>query len=306
MMHTRDEVHAAHMAYRESVGRPLDAADSLMGIFGFKRAHDDANEQVNPLMGRSLMHSKRIVVLSDLHCGSLVGLTPPAWHTGDELQRDMWQWYQREMVNLGPVHACFVLGDCIDGKGKKSGGVEQITTDLIEQTDMATCALRHVQTENFVIVHGTDYHVSVEGEDLERLIARNLNARIGGHEWVAVNGVIFDLKHKIGASQLEHTRHTAIARERLANMLWADRKMAPRAHVFLRGHVHYHIGAHGPGWHGMTLPAMQGPGGRYGVRECSGLIHFGFIVFDVRPDGKWTHEFHEYVPTVAEPKVVCL
>lgn len=250
--------------------------------------------------------AKRVVVLSDLHCGSIVGLTPPAWHTGDELQRDMWGWYQREMVELGAVDACFVMGDAIDGKGHRSGGVEQITTDLITQTDMATAALRHVQAKNFVLVHGTPYHVGADGEDMERLIARELGARIGGHEWVDVNGCVFDLKHKVGGSGVPHGRHTAVARERLWNQLWHMRELAPKANVILRGHVHYHSFCGGPGWLAMTLPALQGPGSHYGVRQCSGLVDFGFVVFDVAADGSYSWRVHEYRASIAEPKAVCL
>lgn len=254
----------------------------------------------------TLPKRKRIAVLSDLHCGSLVGLTPPAWHTGDELQRDMWQWYQREMVDLGPVDACFVLGDAIDGKGNRSGGVEQITTDLITQTDMATAALRHVQAKDFVFVHGTPYHVGADGEDMERLIARALGARIGGHEWISVNGCVFDLKHKVGGSGVPHGRHTAVARERLWNQLWHMRELAPKANVILRGHVHYHSFCGGPGWLAMTLPALQGPGSHYGVRQCSGIVDFGFVVFDVEQDGSYSWRVHEYKASIAEPKAVCL
>jgi hypothetical protein len=247
--------------------------------------------------------SKRIVVVSDLHCGHMVGLTPPGWWYSEHeaLQREMWEWYENEMETIGEVDACFVVGDTIDGKGSRSGGVEQLTNDLIAQTDMATACLKIIQTDKYFMVHGTPYHVGPDGEHMERLVARNLGGTISGHEWVSVNGCVFDLKHKVGSSGVSYGRHTAVAKEKLWNTLWNLRKMAPKANVILRGHVHYYLDCGGIGWRAMTLPALQGPGSFYGVEQCSGIVDFGFVVFDVDADGKFKWEVHEYNPTIGEP-----
>ena len=240
---------------------------------------------------------KRIVAVSDMHCGHVVGLTPPEWWTralpaAELVQRAMWEHYTDTLAALQPIDALLVLGDSLDGKGHKSGGTEQITTDMRAQVIMAEGALRQAKARKIVMVHGTGYHVSPDGEDWEEVLADRLGATISGHEWAEAHGLVFDLKHHVGGSQLEHGRHTAVARDRLANLLWSDRKLAPRAHVLLRGHVHYHAFCGGPGWLGMTLPALQGPGSKYGVRRCSGLVHFGLVHFDVYPGGKYEWASH--------------
>ena len=58
--------------------------------------------------------------------------------------------------------------------------------------------------------------------------------------------------------------------------------------MILRGHVHYLNFCGGPGWLAMTLPALQMKGSKYGVRQCSGVVDFGFTVFDVGEDGRYT------------------
>ena len=265
--------------------------DAFMGIFGARRAEKIACTH----------NKKRILCVSDLHCGHRVGLTPPGWWRGEEepLQREMWTWFERTVKEQGPFDACFDLGDNIDGAGSRSGGVELITRDLLEQVEMATQCLRVIPTEQFVMVYGTPYHVSLEGTDMERQIAENLGgAIISGHEWVDVNGCVFDLKHKCGSSSTPQGRHTAVARARVWNDLWALRNMAPRADVFLRGHVHYHQDCGGVRnnrpWRAMTLPALQGPGSKYGVRECEGEVHFGLVVFEVDENGAFTWQVHEF------------
>lgn len=256
---------------------------------------------------------KRIVAISDLHCGHLVGLTPPAWwvskgrsRTLRAVQEEMWKFYEATLAALQPIDALLVLGDCIDGAGAKSGGTEELTTDHEEQCGMAATCIREAKAKTIVMVHGTPYHVGRGGEAHERQIAIEVGATIGGHEWAEAHGVVFDLKHKVGGSQIEHGRHTAIARERLANLLWHDRELAPRANILLRGHVHYHAGAFGPGWVGMTMPALQGPGSKFGVEQCSGLVHFGLLSFDIQPTGDFQWHAHLLPVRSAKPRPVHL
>ncbi len=80
------------------------------------------------------MPDKRLVIISDLHCGHRAGLTPPDWQSDfrknsktqrnkfAELQRELWQFYADTINDLRPVDVLVVNGDAIDGKGSLSGG----------------------------------------------------------------------------------------------------------------------------------------------------------------------------------------
>jgi hypothetical protein len=240
---------------------------------------------------------KRTLVLADLHCGHLVGLTPPAWQTDSSesngrtkrvkfalIQREAWQWYIKNVVANGPYDLVVINGDAIDGRGDRSGGCEQITTNRQEQVDMACYAIRQALVGNpkLVMTYGTAYHTG-DQEEWENDIAKELKAeKIGAHEWVEIGGVMFDFKHFISGSQVPTTRGTGLKKAALWNILWADRDYAPRANVLVRSHVHYFNAAMDtiePRLQ-LTTPALQAMGTRFGSRRCEGLVDFGFIVFE--------------------------
>jgi hypothetical protein len=247
------------------------------------------------------MAIKRVIALGDTHCGHAVGLTPPRFNHGDDkaaqLRAECWEWFARTVKLLGPPHLLIANGDLIDGQGARSGGVEQITVDRSQQTAMALQVLEAVNPRNVCITYGTAYHTG-EAEDWEAHIADGLRipCQIGSHEWPEVNGVVFDCKHHVGSSSVPHGRHTAIARDRLWNLLWAEHDRQPRASIYLRSHVHYFQYTGGVDWLAMTLPALQAAGTRYGARRCSGLVNFGLVVFDIQPTGAYTWQLHTLVP----------
>jgi len=247
---------------------------------------------------------KRVVALGDLHCGHRVGLTPPeyqwhapnttkhAWQKYGDIQREAWNWYAAKIKELRPVDLLLVSGDCVDGRGERSGGVELVTTDRDEQADMAVACLAPWKAKQIVMVRGTPYHAG-NYESWEDPVADKLGAKIGNHEWVTVkvgkNEVTFDLKHHIGGSQIPHGRATAIKRDALWNSIWAEAGLQPRGDWILRGHVHYYGStSHYVGQRkvtAMTLPALQGMGSRYGALRMSGLVDFGLISWDITAEG---------------------
>jgi predicted phosphodiesterase len=232
--------------------------------------------------------SKSVVAVSDFHCGAYTGLTPPDWQSSPNTdvgkhQRICWDFYSHHIPKNADV--LLVVGDAIDGKGQRSGGTELKVSDRREQCEMALACLLEAKPKKVVLVHGTPYHTGTE-EDWESVLtdkvaARRIDATIGSHKSVDVNGLIFDIKHKVGSSQVPHGRHTAISRERLSNQLWAEKGQRPKADIILRGHVHYFNYCGGLEWLAATMPALQDLGCKYGSRQCSGLIDFGFLQFQV-------------------------
>ena len=243
---------------------------------------------------------RRVLAISDLHCGSVVGLTPDEYQVGaigsemtkrakhSKVGREMWFEFKNMLDDVGPIDVLLVGGDCIDGDGKRSGGTELITTDREEQAGMAVACIneirKHARSKRkfpIVGVYGTPYHTG-DAEDWENIVANRAEfTKIGSHEWPEVDGVIFDLKHKVGSSGIPHGRSTAISKEMLWNTLWAEADLQPKAQVFLRGHVHYHEYRGDPTRLGMTMPALQAMGSKYGARQCSGIVHWGMVHFDV-------------------------
>jgi len=249
---------------------------------------------------------KRVVVVSDLHCGSQVGLTPPEYQYKDRkidtskknkfamVQRAIWGWYAGKIKSLGKIDLMVCNGDAIDGKGDRSGGTEEMELDRRVQAEMAIECLQIAKAKKYVLTAGTPYHVGKD-EDHEAAIAHDLGGKFGSHEWIDVEGVILDCKHKISGSQVPHGRYTAAARDMLWNELWAARGLTPNAHIVIRSHVHYHVFCGDTRKLGLITPAMQGFGTKYGSRECSGLVDVGLI--EILCD-KGRYDWHAHIADI--------
>lgn len=252
---------------------------------------------------------KRILAISDTHCGHRSGLTPPAYqqrpvgkssvkrNKWSTMQQDNWRMWKKLLRKYEPFDMMFHLGDAIDGTGRRSGGTELITTSLEEQVDMATDVCNSVRVhgkKGFKIygVHGTPYHTAgSDGDDWDSVLANQAGFEsIGSHDFIRVNKCIFDIKHDVASSSVPHGKFTAIAKSKLWNRLWSVKGGQPNSDVILRGHVHYHAFCGEPGWIAMTLPALQGAGTKFGARRCEGVVQWGITVFDVEENGQfeWT------------------
>ena len=262
---------------------------------------------------------KKIVVAipSDLHCGHIVGLTPPDWQGSVDLasrdsrkkmahiQQEGWARYVAAMKKNKP-DACIWNGDLVDGKGKRSGGCEQITTDMNEQVEMACDCVRAANaTENYFI-RGTPYHTG-DGEQFEDNIAKEFNTKAHDHPPIEVGGVIIDAKHKVGASSIPHGRFTSVAKEVLWNILWAAHDGAEKADVIVRSHVHYfgHVDWFiGPSQvHAITTPALQWRGTRYGKQQCVGTVDFGIVFLHITDGNVTVHPEIMQIPMGFDPLI---
>lgn len=247
------------------------------------------------------MGTKRILVIADGHSGHNVGLTPPDWWTTwpksnprqqkiAAIQRETWKWFAGEVDRFKPFTHLFYVGDALDGKGAKTGGTEQKSADRGEQTDMAANVIDYSGAPTVLIVPGTMYHVGPD-EDWEREIIPKLKsakkAHFEGHAFPVINGVQFDVKHFIGNSAIPHGRFTALARDKLWNIMWSYHDRQPDSKIILRAHVHEYRCIEEEGWTAIICPALQGYGSKFGARICSGTVNIGIIIFDVEADGTW-------------------
>jgi len=261
--------------------------------------------------------AKRLLVVSDFHCGHRVGLTPPKWQAGypdkyTELRRRYWEFYASTVESLKPIDMMVVNGDAVGGKGASSGGTDYITVDRVAQIAMAMECIKFAEPAGLVIILGTPFHTGKDEDWEEELFNRccdsmTLNvAKLGEEEDVIVNGLVVNCKHFIGSSQVPHGRHTAIARDRLWNLIWAEHEQRPKAHVLIRSHVHYFSIAGGSNWIGFATPALQGLGCKFGARKPSGIVDFGLMHFDIEGPHKFSYEKHELplATTPAQPVVV--
>lgn len=272
------------------------------------------NCQVSPGKVKYVQKEKpiRVLFFNDSHCGSNVGLTPPAYQypliasptSGEhhrrnkwaKLQRECWDWYEGFVEKIGRVDKLFCVGDLIDGAGSRSGGTEEITTDRKVQVAMAIEALEVIKTDDRVFLYGTSYHTG-DQEDFETGIAEHFGAKIGSHEWEKINGCVFDLKHHQSGTK---NPFTSLYNEITANREWASAGEQPKADVLVRAHTHRFCLARMEDCIGLSLPALCGYGSKYGQRRCTRKVNFGLVMFDVWPDGECVE--HVYIAELEEHK----
>ena len=241
------------------------------------------------------MKRKRMVVAADLHCGHEYAITPPSDQRPPEtktgrFERALWDFYTTAIDALKPIDILVIPGDCLEGKGERSGGVELLTSDRNRQAEMAAKVIDYAEAEKVRIFRGTRAHVGKD-EDWEDTIVKKSACKdiaIGDHDWLSCNGQVIDIRHKVGGSTVPHGRHTPIARERLWNLIWnSEDGRQPKASILLRAHVHYFSFCGAANWLGVTCPALC-YNSSFGKRECSGIVDVGFLVFDFEPNGEYS------------------
>lgn len=244
------------------------------------------------------MHRK-VLILSDLHSGHVTGLTPPAYqlkgHTSEprwdklvEVQKQIWKWFATTLQDEGPFDHTIVNGDCIDGSGDRSGGTELITTDRLQQADIACMVLEQIPTKKFTFTYGTPYHTG-NCEDFEKIIAKHFKAKIGSHEWIKIGGLTLDIKHHLASSGVAVGHATPLVKEIVYNNLWAQRGEQPQADIIIRSHVHSYthceVRVGEQLVHAVSTPSLQGYGSKFGARKCSKPVDVGFLVLDIQKEG---------------------
>lgn len=223
---------------------------------------------------------KTIVFVSDTHCGSTYGITPPGEFKAShnrEIQEEGWKEYVRLTQQWASPDILICNGDAIEGNQSRQGGAELITPDRTVQCDMAVEILSKWNAKKIFMTYGTPYHVGKDAEDFERGIAERLGAKIEGHLYLEIEGLVFDIRHKVSNTIVPYGGATALLREVTWALIKEASETGPKIDVVVRSHVHRYISIKQPGKRAIITPGLQLARGRFGSRECSGEIHWGAI-----------------------------
>ena len=242
----------------------------------------------------------KILLGADSHCGHLLGLTPPDYnpdsesHPGTETRKALWKFYEKGVRDYGPWDVVGWDGDAIDGKGFRSGGTELITADRNTQCGMAARGIELAKAPKVLMTYGTGYHTG-QDDDWEDHVADAVKAeRIEAEGHYDIRGVKVNMRHHIGGTSSVASRFTALSKESVRNLLWAEHDQQPKADLIVRAHVHVPRVCGEPGdWMAITLPGLQGLGSKYGARRAPGLlVRFGFAMLEVDKKGNWDLGWH--------------
>ncbi|MFH1118614.1 MAG: hypothetical protein V1775_02240 [Bacteroidota bacterium] len=246
----------------------------------------------------------RILSISDLHCGNIAGITPDEFNPNSEVghkmhlyRKTLYHWVQGEIERLKPIDLCVVNGDAIDGKGEKSGGNEQITTDRTVQIDMAIDFCKWIDAEKYLFTYGTGYHVGQE-EDWENRIAKEFNTLPEATAVYNANGLLMKWRHHTGNASAYAARSGSLMRNQVNDILWSVGGEEERGDVLIYSHVHYFLAVFDRFGAVFASPALQGWGGsQLGARKMGGIVDYGFLHFDVFSKDNWTWKNHKLLQT---------
>lgn len=216
---------------------------------------------------------KTVLVLSDIHVGNRVGISPLKFRMMDgsvyhanKVQKALYKAWLDVVKDWKNPDILVINGEPIDGQGQKNRGVEQWTTNYIDQIDAAIQLVNMFDAKKIFVTRGSGYHIEQGGVSVEEIFAKNVGAeRVNGSYvpdefYLKVNGngsegVTFNFAHAIGSSSSGWTyRSTAIAKEMMLGQLEKSRKHP--FNVLVRSHIHYfwtvgsasHLGVVTPVW----------------------------------------------------------
>jgi len=173
----------------------------------------------------------QILIAGDLHCGHLLGLTPPEEMRRfvlSKLMEDFWNFWETNTSDKFDI--AFWMGDLIEGEGKRDSS-HLLLPCIDDQVDLAVNIISRLNIKRHVFVYGTPYHVS-NNSDYERYIAENFGGDIKTTQKKIIDGIKFDISHKVGKSGSIAGGDSILKNE----MLWAY--INDNVDYVIRGHAH--------------------------------------------------------------------
>ena len=221
---------------------------------------------------------KGVLVVSDLHVGSIYGMLPPDYEAEDGTrvgqnpgQRYLWDCWLHlcETVKKMNIVAVVINGDLIDGGQHMQKGTELCLPRLGDQAEASACVLRPLRKNTaqskWYAVKGTEYHDSKGGEKADH-VAEKLNCErykgAGPGRFarevldLSVDGTIINFSHGISVSGGLY-RATAADREGVWSALAGKDGKLPKAHVVVRSHAHYFVRVEHESKHILITPCWE-------------------------------------------------
>ena len=269
-----------------------------------------------------------IGILSDMHCGHYLGLTPnddwkpleaedPATALLARIQRQRWDAYLELIRIAGPVDHLWVNGDCVDGTGFRLDGAESICASPEQMSQMAAkCIKKWVtpgKTKSVHMIGGTPSHTWFGPIDCDKLVqdhvitkcpritydqAAKLEFTFKGTDRTFLAFMRHDTpKGNIlsGGAVPGSVRQSArLDMESIYNQGQGEK--LPDLYVFAHAHEACYIMQPLAGRNRAVIvtPCLQGSGSVYGRTKCAGVISWGITTIKlkvVKGEIQFSHKF---------------
>lgn len=268
-----------------------------------------------------------IGILSDMHCGHMLGLTPPddfrALEAEDpdirllaKKQREFWDTYCELIRLAGPVDHLLINGDCIDGDGFRLEGAETIAQTPDQAARMAArCVKKWItpsRTKSVHMIGGTPSHTWFGSLDMERLVRDSVLTKCPVVSYDQAGIVEFSFPNANKEFRILQRHDTPKGGIRtggagpgaIRQSVGYDLEFLYNGYADLRpdmlvfSHAHEAFFAMQPlaglNRYIIVTPCLQGSGSVYGKTKCIGTISWGITVIIlriVRGEFEVTHKF---------------
>lgn len=266
-----------------------------------------------------------LAVVSDLHCGSTLGLSTPTFIRDDGETyvagvAQNWLWHcwldywdtVKSRMKRGDQLVVVVNGDVTDGPNHH-GTNQTVSSSYADEIRLAKDVLRPalaLKPRNLFMVRGTPSHVGVASSS-EETVAQILNATPDGPRstWnmlpLELQGNLFHFYHHGKVGRTRATRNNPVinaARDHFLNALNAGQ---PYPHYVVKSHMHQYADSHDafltrciqtPGWQLATAYIDKVVADMYALADIGGLL---FHINNGTVDMEWIGK-NKYVPAPKE------
>lgn len=235
---------------------------------------------------------KRILILSDLHCGSQFGLLPPDYYNKErdltlhqsKIQDFLWDHWMQMIKDVGTVDKVICNGDIIDGTNYKGQGKDLLTTDVYVQCDIAKTCLNMIKCNEFIFTQGSGYHVG------HNISADEVLCNMMGGKWygyfgdLIIDNITMNVMHWGSYSKRSGSRFNS--QQVMVNELLLEDTSAD---IFIRSHTHYFAFSGTSKSLVVNTPCWKGLDGHCSVTSQQRPDN-GYVLFNINgADYSWDH-----------------
>lgn len=212
---------------------------------------------------------KTILLISDLHVGSVFAVFPKGYKTRHQneialnpLQNELYELWEKmtEDVRKESYDYVFLLGDLIDGLNTKGAGRDRIVNNINEQMDAAIKLLRPLCKRKEVIgITSSPYHNSADYE-VDREICKELRGKFLGtiaNVRIRNTNKVINIGHGSGGSGVYHG--TKASKDILLALSSERLEKIPDVNVICRAHHHSYLHLEMDEKHMIWCPCFEGP-----------------------------------------------